>query len=71
VLKVDKIISWSFTCPVCGANCSTTIPVINMPVNEAMPPCPIPAGAVEKAIYGALPATSPLGGIKVPSRTAL
>jgi len=64
-LKVNKFISWKFSCPACGENCTTTVPVVNEPVNVAMPPCPIPAGSIEQGIESILPATSPTGGVKV------
>ncbi len=64
-MKVDKVIAWKFTCPACGSNCTTTIPVVNLPVNQPMPPCPIDADSIERAINQVLPASSPLGGVKV------
>jgi hypothetical protein len=63
--QVNRIIAWKFTCPVCGANCTTTVPVVNEPINVAMPPCPIAAGMIQQAIYSTLPPESPLGGVKV------
>lgn len=64
-LKVDKVVSWKFTCPVCGGNCTTEIPVVKTPVNVATPDCPIPSGSVELPIEIALPQDDPLGGVKV------
>lgn len=42
-VKIDKFVSWKFSCAACGSNCTTTIPVVNQDVNFAMPDCPIPA----------------------------
>jgi len=67
-LKVDRVISWKFSCPACGGNCSTTVPVVKAPVNFAMPPCPIAAGAVEQAIETILPDPSPLNGATVSAK---
>ena len=64
-LKVDRVISWKFTCAACGANCTTSIPVVNEEVNFAMPPCPIPAETIVEAFNSTLPATSPTKGVKV------
>jgi len=64
-LKVDKVISWKFTCAACGANCTTSIPVVNEEVNFAMPPCPIPAETIVQSFNSTLPATSPTKGVKV------
>ena len=58
--KVDKFISWKFTCAACGANCTTTIPVIDQEVTFATPPCPISATEVIKQIFNStLPVDSP------------
>lgn len=65
-LKVDKIIKWSFTCAVCGANCTTTIPVIDEKITIALPDCPIKAVELTEELFNAtLPLTSPTKGVKV------
>ena len=64
-LKVNKVISWKFSCAACGANCSTTVPVVNEPVNFAMPDCPLPAGVIDVPLEAALPDSSPLPAGKV------
>eukprot|EP00615_Pteridomonas_danica_P009174 CAMPEP_0114341776 /NCGR_PEP_ID=MMETSP0101-20121206/9273_1 /TAXON_ID=38822 ORGANISM="Pteridomonas danica, Strain PT" /NCGR_SAMPLE_ID=MMETSP0101 /ASSEMBLY_ACC=CAM_ASM_000211 /LENGTH=177 /DNA_ID=CAMNT_0001475493 /DNA_START=71 /DNA_END=604 /DNA_ORIENTATION=- len=64
-LKVDKVITWAFSCAACGAVCETTVPVVNQPVSIPLPDCPLPVGSLEKAFNEALPASSPLGGVKV------
>jgi hypothetical protein len=65
-VKVDKLISWKFSCAACGANCTTTIPVVNEPVNFAMPDCPIPATEVPATVFSqVLPTDSPTKGVKV------
>ena len=64
-LKVDKVISWKFTCAACGQNCTTTIPLVNEEVNFATPPCPIPAQTAVELFNTTLPSTSPTKGVKV------
>lgn len=60
-LKVDKLISWKFTCSLCGANCTTTIPVVDQPFTFSTPPCPIEAfEKAEQQFNTTLPATSPV-----------
>ena len=40
--------------------------MVNLPVNTAMPPCPIPASEVANTLFSqALPAISPTKGVKV------
>ena len=65
-VKVDKLVSWKFSCAACGANCTTTIPVVGEDVNFAMPDCPVPATAVPATVFEQLlPADSPTKGVKV------
>ncbi|GMI35530.1 hypothetical protein TeGR_g6932 [Tetraparma gracilis] len=60
-VKIDKFVSWKFSCAACGSNCTTTIPVVNQDVNFAMPDCPIPATDVPATVFDqALPADSPV-----------
>jgi hypothetical protein len=59
-LKVDKIISFKFSCAVCGAPCTFTVPVVKKTVTLDLPDCPIPAGAFNSTQTFALPATSPV-----------
>jgi hypothetical protein len=67
-LKVDTIIPWKFSCPACGANCTTSVPIVDIPLNFAMPPCPISSGELQTAISQALPAESPTKGVKVTAK---
>mmetsp|Transcript_26018 Transcript_26018/g.61396 ORF Transcript_26018/g.61396 Transcript_26018/m.61396 type:complete len:173 (-) Transcript_26018:110-628(-) len=64
-MKIDKVLSWSFSCAACGSNCTTTVPVVNQDVNFAMPPCPISAAGIAQAFDEVLPAESPTKGVKV------
>ena len=65
-LKVDKLIKWSFSCAACGANCTTTIPVIDEKVTFALPDCPIKAVELTEQLFNAsLPLDSPTKGVKV------
>jgi hypothetical protein len=65
-LKIDRVVSWKFSCAACGSNCTTSIPVINQDVNFAMPDCPITAGELAETIFNQdLPVDSPTKGVKV------
>ena len=70
-MKVDSIVPFSFSCPVCGANCTTTIPIVNQDVNFAMPPCPVSALDLSTPFDYALPADSPTKGVKVSAKGTL
>ena len=61
-LKLNNVIPFSFSCPLCGANCTFEIPVIKTPVSFAMPPCPIKAVTIpSKSKAFTLPDKNPLG----------
>ena len=59
-LTVLGIIPFDLSCPLCGANCTATIPVINKKISIKMPDCPLPKGALNKAISFTLPSKSPV-----------
>ena len=62
-LSVDlkaSIIPLKFDCAACGANCTFKVPIINKPVNIALPPCPIAPTAFKGSKSITLPAKSPL-----------
>mmetsp|Transcript_10722 Transcript_10722/g.15972 ORF Transcript_10722/g.15972 Transcript_10722/m.15972 type:complete len:168 (+) Transcript_10722:142-645(+) len=40
-LTVDGFIPYDFNCPVCGSNCTITIPVIKKEVSFSLPACPL------------------------------
>lgn len=67
-LKVDTIFPWKFSCAACGANCTTTVPIVDYALNFATPPCPISSGELQTAISEALPAASPTKGVKVTAK---
>ena len=61
-MKINNVIPFSFSCPICGANCTFDIPVIKTPVTFPMPPCPIKAVTIpSKAKSFTLPDKNPLG----------
>jgi hypothetical protein len=61
-LKINNVIPFSFSCPICGANCTFEIPIIKKPETFAMPPCPIKAVTIpSKSIPFTLPDKNPLG----------
>merc|ERR1719378_1707431 len=72
-LKVDRIISWKFQCPLCGSYCETKIPVIGKDVNISLPACPLAAGSISETgvvvpipeAPKGLPKTSVSGTVKV------
>ena len=69
--QVDSIVPFAFSCPVCGANCTTTVPIVNQDVNFAMPPCPVSALDLSTPFDYALPADSPTKGVKVSAKGTL
>uniref|UniRef100_A0A6V2KN96 MD-2-related lipid-recognition domain-containing protein n=1 Tax=Ditylum brightwellii TaxID=49249 RepID=A0A6V2KN96_9STRA len=40
-VKVDYLLHLNFECPVCGENCTVTVPKIDYDVILTLPPCPI------------------------------
>jgi hypothetical protein len=69
--KVDSILPFVVSCGLCGVNCSLTIPVINIPVDFAMPPCPIKAASFVNSTTVAIPATNPIGAKTTATGTAV
>jgi hypothetical protein len=67
-LKVDSVIPWKFSCATCGMNCTTSVPIVDYPLDIPMPPCPISAGELQQTISNALPAESPTKGVKVTAK---
>jgi len=61
-MKVNNVIPFQFTCPICGANCTIEIPIIKQKETFAMPPCPIKAETVPptKTPF-TMPKKNPLG----------
>ena len=59
--KIDGLISWKFSCPVCGGFCVLDIPVVKKTENITMPPCPlVNAGNFFNTTTAALPSKSPV-----------
>jgi hypothetical protein len=60
--KINNVIPFTFSCPICGANCTIEIPIIKKPETFAMPPCPIKAVTIpSKITHVTLPDKNPLG----------
>jgi hypothetical protein len=59
--KLDSIIPFAASCPACGANCSITIPIVNIPVTFAMPDCPLTHFSLSNVTSVILPASNPIG----------
>lgn len=58
-IKVDNIFPLKFTCPMCGGNCTITVPVVTKTVTFALPPCPIKAASIDQKFNFTLPSASP------------
>jgi hypothetical protein len=60
--KINNVIPFSFSCPICGANCTIEIPIIKKPETFKMPDCPIKATSIPSKITPfTLPDKNPLG----------
>jgi len=64
-MMVEKVLPFKFTCPVCGANCTFTIPIIKQKVTFALLPCPLSSPFHIEIPTTALPDKSPFGPIKI------
>jgi len=62
--KIDTVVPWSFSCQVCGEDCTLEAPVINQKWRFPMDPCPIPAQNVTHTISTVLQGHSPVEGIR-------
>ena len=59
-VKLDSVVPFKFSCAVCGADCSITVPIIKKSYKFEMPPCPISKQSLSDRITKALPAKSPV-----------
>lgn len=59
-MKVDSFIPFKFSCAMCGANCTITIPIVKKTIEFAMPACPIVKGAVASPLSFTMPAKAPI-----------
>lgn len=57
---VDTFIPFKVSCPVCGANCTITIPIVKKTISVTMPPCPISAQSLSQPFQFTLPSSSPV-----------
>jgi hypothetical protein len=58
---LDGVLPLKFTCAACGANCTFTIPILSIPVNFAMPPCPVAKFTAADTVPLTLPDKNPAG----------
>merc|ERR1711990_778971 len=58
-VKVDHIFPWDFTCSLCGAPCTITVPVVKKKVTIKLPPCPIKKGSLNQSKKFTLPSKCP------------
>jgi hypothetical protein len=64
IFQIDRIIPYSFSCPLCGSDCVLTFPVVKFEYTIPLPPCPISAPhTVATDIEYQLDASSPTEGI--------
>jgi len=59
-MKVDGILPFKFTCALCGADCTVTVPIVKKTITFSLPACPIKAGALKQSVVLPLPASSPV-----------
>ena len=59
-MKLDGLIPFKFTCHVCGANCTVTVPIVKKTVTFQTGPCPIKATSITKQLPITLPSKSPV-----------
>jgi len=64
-MMVEKVLPFKFTCPVCGANCTFTIPIIKQKVTFALLPCPLSSPFHIEIPTTALPDTPPFVSLMV------
>jgi hypothetical protein len=57
---LDKLVPFKFSCPLCGDNCTITVPIVKETISFALPPCPITKQGLKGSITEALPAKSPV-----------
>jgi hypothetical protein len=65
-MKVERIIPFKFTCPLCGGDCSIKIPVVGKTISFTMPDCPLHALVLDNSTTITLPADPgiPAAGVK-------
>eukprot|EP01064_Diplonema_japonicum_P023094 TRINITY_DN33548_c1_g1_i1.p1 TRINITY_DN33548_c1_g1~~TRINITY_DN33548_c1_g1_i1.p1 ORF type:complete len:171 (+),score=36.13 TRINITY_DN33548_c1_g1_i1:53-565(+) len=60
-VKLDGLIDFKVNCPLCGGNCTFTVPVVKKHIDQPMPPCPlIGAGSYDNSTVIELPTPSPV-----------
>jgi len=59
-LTIDGLIPFQFSCKVCGANCTITVPIIKEKVSIPAPPCPIKARTLKQSMSFSLPTAPPI-----------
>jgi len=57
---LDSIIPFKFSCPLCGSDCSVTVPIVKKKVSITLPPCPIKKGPLKLTTTLALPGSAPV-----------
>jgi hypothetical protein len=64
--KVERIIPFKFSCPLCGGDCSIKIPVVGKTVSFTLPDCPLHSLSLDNSTTITLPADPgiPAAGVK-------
>jgi hypothetical protein len=67
---LDGVVPFKFSCPVCGDNCTVTVPIIKETYTIDLPPCPITAQKLDQTFSVALPSKSPIP-VKLKAKAAV
>eukprot|EP00494_Astrolonche_serrata_P004803 UN04817 len=61
-LEIKAVIKvpWKFSCPLCGGQCQTEVPIVGKKIDVTMPDCPIKAAEEKTTKSLALPDKNPL-----------
>ena len=58
--KLDRFVPLKFTCALCGADCTVTVPIIKKTYTLKMPSCPISSQGLRGNLTATLPSPSPV-----------
>lgn len=58
--KLDELVPFSFSCPLCGDKCTVTVPIVKETFSFDLPACPISKQGLKGSITQALPSSSPV-----------
>ena len=58
--KLEGLIPFKFSCPLCGGDCTVKVPIVGKEITVTMPDCPLSGLSYDDAKTFTLPAKSPL-----------